>query len=44
MFKNILTYLGLDYKDASFIRLYLVGIGISVQSVESDKFDIQNLL
>ena len=31
LFKGILTFLGLDYRDASFITSYLVVIGISIQ-------------
>ena len=30
LFKDILTFLGLDYRDASLITLYLVVIGISI--------------
>ena len=29
--KDILTFLGLDYRDASLITVYLVVIGISIQ-------------
>ena len=29
LFKDILTFLGLDYRDASLIILYLILIGIS---------------
>ena len=32
LFKDILTYLGLDYRDASLTTLYLVVIGISIQN------------
>ena len=37
--KDILTFLGLYYRDASLITLYLVVIGISItkKSEESDK-------
>ena len=31
LFKDILTYLGLDYRDALLITLYLVVIGISIK-------------
>ena len=31
MFKDILTFLGLDYRDALLITLYFVVIGISIQ-------------
>jgi hypothetical protein len=31
LFKDILTFLGLVYRDASLITLYLVVIGISLQ-------------
>ncbi len=33
MFKDILTFLALDYRDASLIKLYLVVIGISAPKV-----------
>ena len=33
MFKGILTFLGLDYKDVSLITLYLVVIGISIKKI-----------
>ena len=35
LFKDILTYLELDYGDASIIRLYLVVIGMDIK--KSDK-------
>ncbi len=45
MFKDILTYLGLDYRDASLIRLYLVVIGISIKKTdESDNFNRQKFV
>ena len=46
LFKDILTLLGLDYRDASLITLYLVVIiGISTKkSVESDNFNIQKFV
>ena len=31
LFKDILTFLGLDYRDGSLITLYLVAIGISLK-------------
>ena len=31
LFKGILTFLGLDYRDALLITLYLVVIGISIK-------------
>ena len=34
LFKNILTFLGLDYRDASLITLYLVVIGISIPKIK----------
>ena len=34
LFKNILTFLGLDYRDASLITLYLVVIGISISEIK----------
>ena len=37
LFKNILTFLGLDYKDASLITLYFVVLGISIK--KSDQSD-----
>ena len=33
MFKDILTFLGLDYRDASLITLYLVVIEVSIQNI-----------
>ena len=33
MFKDILIFLGLDYRDASLITLYLVVIGISIPKI-----------
>ena len=33
LFKNILTFLGLGYRDASFITLYPVVIGISIKKI-----------
>ena len=33
LFKDILTFLGLDYRDASLITLYLVEIEISIQRI-----------
>ena len=33
LFKDILTFLGLDYRDASLITLYLVVIGISIKKI-----------
>ena len=42
---DILTYLGLDYRDALLIRLYLVVIGISIKkSYELDNFNIQKFV
>ena len=35
LFKDILTFLGLDYIDASFIILYLFVLGVSI-SGQSD--------
>ena len=32
-FKDILTFLGLDYRDVSFNTLYLIVIGISIQNI-----------
>ena len=43
IFKDILTFLGLDYRDALLVTLYLVVIGISIQkSGESDNSKIHN--
>ena len=33
VFKDILTFLGLEYRDASLITLYLVVIVISIQRI-----------
>ena len=35
MFKDILTFLGLDYRDSSLITLYLIVIGISNPKIRS---------
>ena len=35
LLKDILTFLGLDYRDASFITLYLIVIGISTPKIRS---------
>ena len=40
LFKDILTFLVLDYRDASFIRLYLVVIGTNIQKL--DELDSNN--
>ena len=37
MFKDILTFLGLDYRDALFLSLYFVVLGINIQ--KSDQSD-----
>ena len=37
LFKDMFTFLGLDYKDASLMTLYLVVIGINIP--KSDKKD-----
>ena len=34
MFKDILTFLGLDYRDAPFIILYLAVLRISIPKIE----------
>ena len=34
LFKDVLTFLGLDYRDASLITLDLVVIGISIQRIK----------
>jgi hypothetical protein len=33
MFKDILTFLGLDYRDASLLKLYFVVLGISIPKI-----------
>ena len=33
MIKDILTFLGLDYRDASLITVFLVVIGISIKKI-----------
>ena len=33
MIKDILTFLGLDYKDASLITMYFVVLGISIPKI-----------
>ena len=35
LFKDILTFLGLDYRDASLIIVYLIVIGISTPKIRS---------
>ena len=35
MFEDILTLLGLDYRDASLIKLYFVVLGISISKIRS---------
>ncbi len=35
MFKDILTFLGLDYRDASLIIFYLIVIGLSTPKIRS---------
>ena len=35
MLKDILTFLGLDYIDASLITLYFVDLGISIPKIRS---------
>ena len=45
LFKDILTFLGLVYRDASLITLCLVVIGISFQKIrKSDNFKIQKFV
>ena len=36
LFKDILTFLGLDYRDALLITLYLVVIGISIKKNQTN--------
>ncbi len=39
MFKDILTFLGLDYRDNSLLTLYFVILGISIKKkVQSDNY------
>ena len=33
LFKDILTFLGLDYRDASLITIDVIEIGISIQKI-----------
>ena len=40
MFKAILTFLGLDYRDDSLITLYFVVLGISLPKIRSIKTTI----
>ena len=35
MFKDISTFLGLDYRDASLMKLYFVVQGISIPKIRS---------
>ena len=42
LFKDILTFLGIDYRDASHIKLYLVVIGWTLQNSE-DNYIIQKV-
>ena len=35
MFKDILTFLGLDYRDALLITLYFVVVGISIPKIKT---------
>ena len=45
MFEDILTFLGLVYRDASLIKVYLVVIGISLQKIrKSDNFNIKKFV
>ena len=44
LFKDILPFLGLDYRDASLIKLYLVVIVIYQKLDESDNFNIQKFV
>ena len=46
LFKDILTFLGLDFRDVSLITLYLVVIGIRVQKNQTNLIIItqKNLL
>ena len=37
LLKDILTFLGLDYRDASLLILYLVVIGISIQKNQMNR-------
>ncbi len=38
MFKDILTFLGLDYREASLITLYFVVLGIGIPKIRSDNY------
>ena len=37
LFKDILTFLGLDYRDASLITLYLIELGISIKKNQMNR-------
>ena len=43
MFKDIPTFLGLAYRDASHITLYLVVIGISIPKIRSIGFVVKKV-
>ena len=43
MFKDILTYKVLDYRDAPFITLYFVVLGISIPKIRSIGFVVKKL-
>ena len=36
-FKEILTFLGLDYRDASLITMYFVVLGISIKKNQTNR-------
>ena len=38
MFKDILSFLCLDYKDASLLTLYFAVLGISIQKIRSIEY------
>ena len=45
LFKDIFTFLGIDYRDASLIIFYLVVIGINTpKSDEKDNYIIQKVV
>ena len=39
MFMDIVTFLGLDYRDASLITLYFVVLGISIPIISIGQFN-----
>ena len=44
MFKDILTFLRLNYRDALLITLYLLVIGTGIQKYKKDNYNIQDIV